>query len=246
MIRRLKTVDYFKQSPDAVLVDLAQRVEMVEIPAQTRLFNKGDAGDSLYVIVSGWVKVVTVNAEGEELVLNHCGPGEAVGEVALIDGEPRTAGVVTLMPLKAIVLRRQAFLDVLDHHPAMALGVMQGLSGKIRLSTTYIEKAIEWSQHVAEGDYGFAMEQINAEHPTVVTRTRSDEARVAEFLSAFFKMVEGVKKREEELKSQVQELIIQVDEARRKQEVETVKQSDMFKRLKSARDKFRQQNDGEK
>ncbi len=242
IVKRLRTVDFFRGMPDEILADLAERVTLVEFESGAVLFNKGDAGDALYLIVSGWVKVVTGNTEGEELMLNHCGPGEAVGEVALIDGEPRSAGVVTLMPLKALVLRRQDFMEVLNHHPGLALGVMQGLASKIRLSTTYIEKAIDWSQHVAKGDYHFAMDQINAEHPAVVTRSRSDEARVGEFLSSFFRMVEGVKQREEELKRQVQELTIQIDEALRKQEVETLKNSDLFKRLKEARDKFRQEH----
>lgn len=243
-IQRLKTVDFFHDMPDEALENLAKQVEWIELKEGTTLFSKGDPGDSLYLIVSGWVKVVTTNQDGEELVLNHVGPGEVVGEVSLIDGEPRSAGVVTLTPFKAMILRRDVFLAELVGHPRLALGVMKGLAGKIRLSTTYIEKAIDWSQNVARGDYHFAIGKIQAEHPLVVTRSHSDEARVAEFLAAFSRMIEQVRQREENLKRQVQELTIQIDEVRRQQEVEALTQSDLFKRLKAAREKFRRQGEG--
>lgn len=237
-IRRLRNASFFKPLSDEMLVELAEQVETVELPKDYLLFSKGDPGDSLYIILQGWVKIVTEGSNGEELVLNHCGPGEAIGDVGLIDGEPRTAGVVTLSPMKAIYLKREVFQDILERQPLLALGVMRGMSSKIRFLTTYIEKAIDWSQCVARGDYGF-MEQLDSEHSTIVTMSRQDEERVGEFLSAFYRMVQGVKEREDELKQQVQALSIKIDEVRRQQEVEQLTDSDFFKRLKSTTDRLR-------
>jgi CRP/FNR family cyclic AMP-dependent transcriptional regulator len=237
-IKRLRSVTLFKDIPVDVLTELAKKVEKRTWEKDEILINKGDPGGSLYVLYSGWVKLVVVEANGEELVLNHCGPGETIGDVALIDGGVHPTGVVALVPIKALELKRDEFLQMINQQPSMAIGILRGLSAKIRLFTTYIEKAIEWSNRVAKGDYTF-MDQLDAEHRTIVTMSRPDEARVGEFLAAFFRMAEGVKQREEFLKQQVQELIIKFDEAKRQREVEELTESDFFKKLKSATGRFR-------
>ncbi len=241
-ISRLRHVPLFQHLPDEALAELAENVTPVHWEKDTVVYRKGDPGDSLFIILGGWVKIVTEDARGEELVLNHCGPGQAIGDVALIDGEPRSASVVALLPVNALELTRDAFIDALTRQPQLGFHIMRGLSARIRLSTTYIEKAIEWSHAVGQGDYSF-MEQLDAEHKTVVTMSRSDEARVGEFLSAFFRMVEGVKAREDELRAQLRQLTIQIDEDRRKRDVEEIKKSDFFQGLKSATQRLRKQRE---
>jgi CRP-like cAMP-binding protein len=243
-VKRLQSVSLFKNLPPDVLIELAEKVEKRTWEKDEMLVRKGDPGDALYVLYSGWVKVVTTDEKGDELVLNHCGPGEAIGDVALIDEGVHPASAISLVPVKALELKRDAFIDIINRQPALALGVMRSLSARIRLFTTYIEKAIEWSHRVAKGDYGF-MDQLNVEHRTIVTMSRPDEARVGEFLSAFFRMAEGVKQREDTLKQQVQELSIKFDAARREQEVDALTQTDFFQRLKTATGKFRRQREGD-
>jgi CRP-like cAMP-binding protein len=239
-IQSLKSISFFSALPADTLADLAGQLEASEFGKDEIIFRRGDAGDAMFVLLSGWVKVITEDATGDELVLNHCGPGQTVGEVALIDGQPRSAGVVALTPIKAMRLRRETLLTMLNRQPTLALDILQGLTARLRLATTYIEKAIEWSHRVARGDYSMALDQINKEH-SVVTMSRTNEARVDEFLAAFFRMVKDVKEREESLQRQVQELTIQIDEARRQKEVEELTQSDFFKRLKSATTRIRRQ-----
>ena len=205
------------------------------------LFRKGDPGDSLYMIRTGWVKIVTEDAQHKELVLNKCGPGEVIGEMSLIDSAPRSASVVALTPVEILVLKREAFLEELGAHPTLAMDVMRNISGRLRFATTYIEKAIEWSQRIAEGDYSFAIQQIKDNQDSIAGVRQPDEARAAELLSAFFRLVEGVKQREETLKQQVRELKIQIDEAKRKQEVEDLTGSDFFARLKAQSEELRRQ-----
>lgn len=237
-VRRLQSVTLFKSLPTEALLELSDKVEKRTWEKDQILAGKGDPCDALYVIYGGWVKLVTTDAKGDEVVLNHCGPGEVIGDVALIDEGLHPAGVIALMPVKALELKREVFQDLIKRQPAMALGVMRGLASKIRLFTTYIEQAIEWSHRIANGDYGF-MDQLGEEHRTIVTMSRPDEARVSEFLAAFFRMAEGVKQREETLKRQVIELTIQIDEARRERDVEELTQTSFFKRLKSATDRNR-------
>lgn len=238
-VRRLQSVTLFSSLPIDVLIELAEKVGTCTWEKDGILARKGEPGDSLYVLYSGWVKVTTTDSKGDEVVLNHCGPGEVIGEVALLDEGVHPASAIALVPVKALELKRDVFLELANRQPMLALSMMRGLSAKIRLFTTYIEKAIEWSQYIAKGDYSF-MDQLNAEHRTIVTMSRPDEARVGEFLAAFFRMAEGVKKREDTLKQQVQELTIKFDATRREREVDELTQTDFFKRLQTATGRLRQ------
>ncbi len=112
------------------------------------------------------------------------------------------------------------------------------MSDRVRFANTYIGEVIEWCQHIAEGDYDFVQQQIANTQGTIVV-AQSDEARASAFLSAFFKMVEDVKKREEGLKNQVQQLIIQIDEVKRQQAVQEVTESEFFQDLQAMSQELR-------
>ena len=244
VVHYLKTIPLLQGLPPAAIEALALQVLPHHLDEGDILFRKGAPGSSVYMVRSGWVKIVTENPSGGELVLNHCGPGEVVGEMALIDREPRSAGVVALGAVDVLELTRDTFLEVLSHQPILALDVMRNFSARLRFATTYIEKAIEWSHRIAEGDYHFAIEQIQSE-TGIVDRNKADEVRAVELLAAFFNMVEGVRNREETLKQQLRELSIEIDESKRREAFEEVAQSPFFKDLKSSVQKMRQRDSGE-
>ena len=240
IIRHLQAIPLLQGLPAEAIEALASQVSPRRLEAGDVLFRKGDEGNAVYVIHRGWVKIVTENEAGEELVLNHCGPGEVVGEMALLDREPRSAGIVALGSVEALELKREAFLQVLSRQPMLALDVMRNFSARLRFSTTYIEKAIAWSRRIAAGDYHVAIEQIQSDSG-IVDRSKADEMRANELLGAFFEMVEGVRTREETLKQQLRDLSIEIDESRRRQAFEEVAQSEFFKDLKSSIQQIRRQ-----
>jgi CRP/FNR family transcriptional regulator, cyclic AMP receptor protein len=242
-IKYLKKLPLFQGLPEDVIVEMAREVKQHKLVRNDVLFLKGDPGSSLYIIRTGWVKITTEDQHGDELVLNHCGPGETVGEFSLIDEEPRSAGVVALSALDTLELKRETFLRVLDREPLLALDVMRNIVARGRFATTYIEKAIDLSHRIAEGDYSFAIDQIQNIQSTFVDVHKADETRASELLSAFFHMVEGVRSREENLKQQVYELTVKIDEKKRQEEVKSLTQSPFFSNLKSAAQKLRQQRD---
>jgi CRP-like cAMP-binding protein len=243
----LKGLPLFVSLSDDLLAELAAKLETVNLGKDEVLFRKGAPGDSMYIIDSGWMKVVTEGTHGEELVLNQCGPGETVGEMSMVDEEPRSASVIAISPVRALRLRRDAFLETLSRQPDLAMDFMRNISGRLRFATTYIEKAIELSERVASGDYDFAIDQIQSEQSAIVggSRELSDEARATKLLSAFFAMVEGVKEREENLKKQLLQITIQIDEAKRKEEFEALTQSDFYAGLKAAAQKLRDERTAE-
>lgn len=236
-IQQLKKTYLFNGLPDDVLSILSNSIVHRRLSKEETLFRKGDAGDSLFMIGEGWVKIVTEDALGSQLTLNQCGPGEAVGEMSLFDQAPRSAGVVALSDVTLLELKRDAFLKLIDQRPDVALLVIRGISSRLRGSTTYIEKAIEWSRKMAEGDFSF-IEQTQSRD---LLGDANQEDRAKQFLSEFFKMARNVSEREEKLKQQVEKLTLQIDEARRKQEFDELTSSDFFANLKEQAKKLREQ-----
>jgi CRP-like cAMP-binding protein len=239
----LRGLSLFAALPDESVVSLAKNLERYHLEEGKALFHKGDPGDALYLIDKGWLKIVAEGAGGEELTLNQCGPGEALGEMALIDDAPRVAGAVALTPAKVLRLDREAFMAALHDHPEVGLDIMRILSQRLKFTNTYLEQAIDWSRRIAEGDYSFAMDQIQTSQSAVMGEDLSDEARARELLSAFFSMVRGVQEREETLKQQVSQLKIEIDEVKRKQEFRQLTQSDFFLDLKESVKKMREEDD---
>ena len=236
-IQQLKKTFLFNGLPDDVLGTLSNSIIHHQLPKDKTLFRKGDAGDSLFMIGEGWVKIVTDDALGSQLTLNQCGPGEAIGEMSLFDQAPRSAGVVALSDVTLLELKRDALLKILDQRPDVALLVIRGISSRLRGSTTYIEKAIEWSNKICEGDFSFT-EQTQSRD---LLGDATQEDRAKQFLSEFFKMARNVREREEKLKQQVVKLTLQIDETRRKQEFEELTSSDFFANLKDQAKKLREQ-----
>lgn len=245
IIKSLKKIPLFQGLPDETLAELASGVSVRALVKDEVLFRKGDPADSVYFIHTGWVKIVAESRDGNDLVLNHCGPSEVIGDISLIDDEPRSAGVIALSPVEVLELKRDTFIRVLNNQPLLALDIMRNITARLRFATIYIEKAIEWSSRIAEGDYSEAMNQIQTVQSTIVDTSKGDAARASELLAALFRMVEGVRRREEQLKEQLRELTIEIDPQKRQQEFESLTQSPFFHNLKLAARKLRQQRDME-
>lgn len=242
-VETLKHLPLFEGAPEEVLYEIASKMERVTLNTDQTLFHKGDPADALYLIKSGWVKIVTLDSAGGELVLNQCGIGEAIGEMSLLDENPRSASVIAMSPVEMLKLGRDAFMEVLAQQPTLAMYIMRKLTSRLRFNTTYIEEAIELSRQVAEGDYSFAIDRIQETQNRIVGEGVSDEDRATELLSAFFAMIQGVQEREEDLKNQLRQLTVQIDEAKRKAEYEKLTQSSFYADLKAAAERIRKERE---
>jgi CRP/FNR family transcriptional regulator, cyclic AMP receptor protein len=105
---------------------------------QTVFIHEGDSADSAFVILGGRVKVFASNPDGGEIVLNICGPGECIGDMAL-DGGPRSASVVTLDRVTCSVVSRDALRQALAADPDFALRLITTLIRRNRLATSKIK-----------------------------------------------------------------------------------------------------------
>lgn len=111
---------------------LDRRGRRVRFDAGTRLVQQGDPGDKVLVLLEGRAKVSYATREGRELVLRFCGPGELVGELAVIDGSPRLSSIVALEPVDALVLAATDFRALLDAEPSIAWKLLGMLSRRFR------------------------------------------------------------------------------------------------------------------
>ncbi|MBI5936010.1 MAG: cyclic nucleotide-binding domain-containing protein [Chloroflexi bacterium] len=232
-IIRLKKAFMFQGLPDEALKVLAQKITRQRLKKDEVLFRRGDSAQALFIIEEGEVKIVREDENGGELALNRCGAGETIGEMSLFDREPRSASVVAAAPTHVLELKREAFFELLNQHPDVAVSLIRSLSSRLRFASAYIQTATEWSKKIAEGDYSF-MEQNQPEALT-------DEDKAEQMLFEFFKMAKGVKEREESLERQVQKLTLVIDEAKRRQEVEELTSAEFYSQLKTQAQKIRAQ-----
>ncbi|HEX6632542.1 MAG TPA: cyclic nucleotide-binding domain-containing protein, partial [Usitatibacter sp.] len=109
--------------PDAFVRSLAALGRLRTYPKNTVFITEGDSSDSVFVILSGRVKVFISDTEGHEMILDTQGPGEYVGEMAL-DGKPRSASVMTLEPSTFAVVAREPIREAIRRNPDFALDMI--------------------------------------------------------------------------------------------------------------------------
>jgi CRP/FNR family cyclic AMP-dependent transcriptional regulator len=128
----LKTVPLFASFPEDQLRMLAMLVMRKSAPRSRTIVARGDPTDSLYIVVSGRLKVMMSDSEGKEVILAILGPGEFFGEMGMIDDEPRSATVVTIEPCELLSIAKREFKKCLAENFQMADAVMRGLVKRLR------------------------------------------------------------------------------------------------------------------
>lgn len=123
---------------DALLREIASTGGVKRYPANAVLIHEGDRADTLFIILSGRVKVYASNEAGKEVILNHHGPGEYVGEAPL-DGGLRSASVMTVEPTTCAVVTGATFRDFLAAHPDFALHLIRSLILRVRALTDNVK-----------------------------------------------------------------------------------------------------------
>jgi CRP-like cAMP-binding protein len=241
LISYLERLSLFKGAPEAILAKLADKVRILKLARGDFLARQGDASDSLFVIRTGWIKIVAEGPNGEEVILNQCGPGQLIGEMSLIDQKPRSNSMIAVSSTEVLEIKYDGVLAVLNEYPPLALSFLRDMSDRLRFANAYIEETIVWSQHIASGNYDFVQQRVSETQSTIVSTDLSYQARANAFLSSFFKMVEGVRKREEDLKQQVQQLIIEIDEVKRQRAVKELTESEFFENLQASARRMREE-----
>jgi CRP-like cAMP-binding protein len=106
---------------------------------RTTILEKGDRASEFFVLLRGRAKVATAGADGSGAAINVMGPGEVFGEIAILDGQPRSATVMSLEECELAVVDKQAFDDLLTSHPSVAVKLLSVLAGRVRELTNRLE-----------------------------------------------------------------------------------------------------------
>ncbi|MCB9947325.1 MAG: Crp/Fnr family transcriptional regulator [Rhodospirillaceae bacterium] len=138
--KQLIATNYLFQDLDPAVLD-----QIVDLGVTRKLgdgeilFQKGDDGDALFGVLSGKVRIVTGSPGGKEVLLNIMEPGEVFGEIALLDGLPRTADAVAMGVTELMVIRRGQFTDLLERQPRLAVHLLQLVCARLRWVSERIE-----------------------------------------------------------------------------------------------------------
>lgn len=123
----VRAVPIFQELRDDFLVRVASVMDELSFPANHTIFTEGQEGRSLYIVVSGSVRVHIGDRE-----LTQLSEGACFGEMSLFDAEPRSASVTTLKTCECLVLTQMQLYDAIDETPGIAINIIRLLSRRIR------------------------------------------------------------------------------------------------------------------
>ncbi|MDE0538396.1 MAG: Crp/Fnr family transcriptional regulator [Rhodospirillales bacterium] len=139
-IRELLTTNsLFRDLADEVIGKIAELAVTRELAAGQLLFSKGDPGDALYGVMSGRIRISAGAPSGKEVVLNTIEAGEVFGEIALLDGRPRTADAVAAVNSELMRIQRRDFIHYMESEPRLATHLLEMLCQRVRATSELVE-----------------------------------------------------------------------------------------------------------
>jgi CRP/FNR family transcriptional regulator len=136
----LRQIPLFADLPNEQLTALSHTLERRIFSKGQLIVRQGEPGKSLYVIVSGQVRIYTISPDGHEVSVSIFDEGDFFGEIALLLDTPRTANVEAMQTTQVLVLHQQAFRQHLLSNPTTALRVIEALTKRLRHTTENMEE----------------------------------------------------------------------------------------------------------
>jgi CRP/FNR family cyclic AMP-dependent transcriptional regulator len=138
-IRRLREIRVFADVPDDTLESVASTLKERYAAPNDAIFLQMDEGSALYWILAGEVRIVIGDIDGHEQVLRVLGPGEMFGEIAALDGRPRSANAIAVTRCRLWLLERCSLLALIASQPAVAIGLSEIMCDRMRYVTAQVE-----------------------------------------------------------------------------------------------------------
>src|SRR5437867_5070861 len=138
----LRNHSLFRDLPPPVIEHLGSYMKTRRVARGTAIFAKGDPGTGLMGVLAGSVKVSVASAEGKDIVLNVFREGEIFGEIALLDGRPRTADATAMSDCELMVIERRDFLSLVRSQPEIALKLLEVLCARVRHTSEQVEDVL--------------------------------------------------------------------------------------------------------
>ena len=135
----LRSHPLFRDLPPAVIERLGSYMKTRRVARGTTMFAKGDPGSGLMGVLAGAVKVSVASADGKDIVLNVFREGDIFGEIALLDGRPRTADATAMSDCELIVIERRDFVPFLSSQPDVMLKFIEILCSRLRRTSEQVQ-----------------------------------------------------------------------------------------------------------
>jgi CRP-like cAMP-binding protein len=221
----------FRSMPEDVLEYITAQLKARTLRPGDILFNQGDPAIEMILIQSGKIALYSPEAGSPKAgqPIRLFGPGETLGEMALIDGHPRSVSARAETETQLLSLNRQNFQEVLGKFPGASIALLCDFSERVRYTTDFITEVRGWVQRMAEGNY-----QI------IPPMSGIQDSSLASLAEEFTRMAVLVREREDQLRREIAQLRIEIDEKKRMQEVRQITESDYYRNLK---DKLRAMRD---
>ena len=131
-VETLRQVPLFESLDDEAAKKLCELLESLDCKANTFLFRAGEAGDAMYIIERGKVRICVQATDGHEVTLTELGRGDFFGEMALLGGQQRSADAVVAEDSRLAVLSREHFVSFMRSSPDVALEMLTALANRLR------------------------------------------------------------------------------------------------------------------
>lgn len=172
--------------PISAIEDLTSRVVVRRVSAGAAVVSQDEAGDSLFVIMSGRVKVVIFGESGREVTLSLLRSGESFGEMALFDESPRSANCVAVEPTTLLVLSREDLMRHVQAHPRTAMNLLGEMARRLRRADQTIAQLAlcDVNERLIYRLVGLAREEGSQGPDGLVVRRRPTQQELANMIGS--------------------------------------------------------------
>ena len=227
LLDQLQQFDLLRDRPPVDLEQIAIRLRSQQLQPQATLFRVGEAAESLYWIGQGQIGVFVADGaqQNHESLLRVLGRGAIVGEMSLIDGQPRSATCRALELTQLYELTATDFRQSLTRSPSFAQALLAGLSQRLRYTNQFLSEVGAGVQQLAAGQYDSLAELQSPKHYA--------DHSLEQLASAFAHMALQVQQREAVLQERIRVLELEIDVCRVQQSVTEVTESEFFVNLQA-------------
>ena len=202
MINILRKIPLFSSLKEEELEALKKVTHTKNFPKDKIILLEDEEGDTLFIILSGQVKVTSFSESGKEVIFSLLGANDFFGDLSLLDGKPRSASVISIEDSRIQLIRRPDFNQLIQEYPTIALKLLEGLALRLRKADERIESLalLDVTGRVAGILLQFAEERGIVTGNIVVIKSRPTHQELANMVGTTRETVTRVLKQLEQKK----------------------------------------------
>jgi CRP/FNR family cyclic AMP-dependent transcriptional regulator len=147
-LEALRSVPLFASLDDVAARELRSLLHVEQVERDTALFHHGDTGDAMYLIETGRVRIHVEDSTGHDVTLAELAGGDFFGEMALLDGKPRSADATVIEAARLAILLRDDFLSFVRRNPDVALEMLSAVTVRLRRTDELLRERVSRNPNV--------------------------------------------------------------------------------------------------